>query len=181
MTRAAVTLDERYSDWLYDLIIPPRQRTRPHMAYRHLCERLYITPFRWFVPNDDNRVEDARELRTLFYEWSMETRDRDWLELDASVLEVLIALAQRVGFETDEAPGRWFHKFLDQLGLVYFTDDRWSEHALKEVDARVERFIGRTYEPNGNGGLFPLKHPQQDQRTVELWYQMAAYVLEAMG
>ena len=29
-----------------------------------------------------------------------------------------------------------------------------------------------------DGGLFPLKFVKQDQRFVELWYQLNAYILE---
>jgi hypothetical protein len=40
----------------------------------------------------------------------------------------------------------------------------------------MERCVWRTYEPNGVGGFFPLENPNEDQREVELWYQMSAYV-----
>lgn len=125
-------------------------------------------------------MEDARELRILFYEWSGEDRDRDWIDLDASVLEVLIALANRAGFETSEAPGLWFFRFLENLGIKDYDDRRWTVWSEDRVDRIVERWIAREYNANGEGGIFPLKNPQRDQRDVELWYQMSAYVLERM-
>jgi hypothetical protein len=38
--------------------------------------------------------------------------------------------------------------------------------------------IHRYYQPNGHGGFFPLENPQDDQRHVELWYQLNEYVME---
>lgn len=179
MTQTQAPIDERYFDWLYDLVVPVRTPIRHQ--YRRLCRQLFVTPFTWFVPNDDNRVEDARELRILFYQWSKETQhDRDWIDLDASVFEVLIALAQRYAFETDEAPGQCFFEFLERLELLDYTDIRWSIRAARRVEDNVSCFVDRTYESNGAGGLFPLANPREDQREVELWYQMSAYVLERM-
>jgi hypothetical protein len=31
---------------------------------------------------------------------------------------------------------------------------------------------------NGTGGLFPLKMPKVNQRRVEIWYQMSAFIEE---
>jgi hypothetical protein len=33
-------------------------------------------------------------------------------------------------------------------------------------------------DTDGSGGLFPLKNPQQNQRTTEIWYQMNAWLME---
>ena len=36
----------------------------------------------------------------------------------------------------------------------------------------------RSYAFDGYGGLFPLRKPHQDQRNIEIWYQMQAYLME---
>lgn len=171
-------LDERYLTWLYDFIDPSPDRSPTH-TYWKLCEQLYKTEFLWFVPNDDNRVEDARELR-VHYLSDIGESDPAWVDLPSSVLEMLIGVAHRAAFETDEVPGFWFWKLIDHLGLIRFTDAEWSPRQAREVRRTTDRLIHRTYQPDGSGGLFPLRNPNRDQRTVEIWYQMSAYVLEHM-
>ena len=52
---------------------------------------------------------------------------------------------------------------------------------LAEADGGLDGFINRQYEANGEGGLFPLKGVCEDQREVEIWYQMNAYLYEHHG
>lgn len=109
--------------------------------------------------------------------------DRDWLELDCSMLEMLIALAIRADFETDTgaiAGGveGWFWKFMDNVRLSQYIDALINAKSLGVIDRTLETINNRTYKPNGRGGLFPLRKPQKDQREVELWYQLSAYLLE---
>jgi hypothetical protein len=40
--------------------------------------------------------------------------------------------------------------------------------------------VNREYDPDGRGGLFPLDGTHANQREVELWYQMQAYIIERM-
>lgn len=131
------------------------------------------------VPNDDNRVEDGKELRFTFVrEQGTDGVDVYWLELGCSTLEMLIALADRASFETSKEPGHWFWFFLRNLGLDKYTDAHWTPHINAIVDRKLDRLIYRTYSPTGRGGLFPLRSAVEDQRKVELWYQMSAYLLE---
>jgi hypothetical protein len=46
------------------------------------------------------------------------------------------------------------------------------------IRERAERMVARGYDENGNGGLFPLKNPKEDQRKVEVWMQLNAYIIE---
>lgn len=40
----------------------------------------------------------------------------------------------------------------------------------------------RAYEPNGaNGALFVVSHPSEDFRTMEIFFQMNAFVCEVSG
>lgn len=140
---------------------------------------MYTTPFYWFVPNDDNRVEDGRELRI---EWLRDARVRDidpeWLVMDCSVLEMLIALSRRVAFASIGTAGDWFWKLVKNLGLKDYTDDIYEISIEEEVEEVLDRLVLRTYLVNGDGGLFPLQEFTNDQRKIEIWYQMAAYLHE---
>ena len=177
MTSDDQTLDARYLEWLYKQIGPVQNRN-PARTYWVLAQMLFTKPFIWFVPNDDNRVEDGRELREKFLEETAAERNHIWLEDECSMLEMLSALSRRCAFETSEDPFEWFWVLCDNIGLRPFVDENFTEDYYVDVDVILERVINRTYAPNGRGGLFPLRHAEEDQRLVEIWYQMAAYLME---
>lgn len=133
--------------------------------------------FVWIVPNDDNRAEDGRDLRREFIDQTnVKIENQDWLRLGCSMFELLLGLSRRLAFEGDGEPSGWFWHLMDNLGLRIYSDQR--ALSLERVDEILERVIWRTYETDGTGGLFPLRHPAKDQREVELWYQLSAYLLE---
>lgn len=98
------------------------------------------------------------------------------MDLGASFLEFLVALCRRLEFETDMDASSWFMELLENLDLKQFNDRVHLNQAY--VESVLERVNWRTYSPNGGGGLFPLDNPSRDQRKVEIWYQLSAYILE---
>lgn len=171
------TIDDLYLEWLYGQIADLRI-TNPRKTYWQLIRHLYQTPFKWVIANDDNREADGKYLRDEFLaDCDIEEIESSWLVDDCSMLEMLIALARRSSFESHGTTGDWFWKFLENLGVI-FPDDHYTEIVQDEVSITLDRVNNRTYEPNGVGGLFPLKHAQHDQRNVELWYQLSAYLVE---
>lgn len=177
MTTDDRTLDARYLDWLYSKIGPLKNRN-PSTSYFQLAAALFQKEFTWFVANDDNRVEDGRELREEFLNEVAAERDISWMDEGCSMLEMLIALGRRLAFETDEDPFEWFWVLIDNLGLRPFVDSEFTEDYRVDVELVLDRVVSRSYDASGHGGLFPLKHPAQDQRGIEIWYQMAAYLGE---
>lgn len=172
------TLDDLYFEWLYGLVGAVRNRN-PERSYWSFTRQLYMKEFLWFVPNDDNRAEDGKELRYEFLATKkIEEFNPEWMTLGCSMLEMLIALSHRASFESDREPGEWFWIFVHNAGLEGFNDKRYNALAAKEIDDKLDRIINRTYARNGKGGLFPLQHTRKDQRKVELWYQLAEYLLE---
>lgn len=169
-------LDESYLNWLYSQVASVRTRAKSR-TYWKLLRALFTVEFQWIVPNDDNRLEDGRALRLEFLE-ARGIRDADpaWLQLGCSFLEVLVALSRRLSFETDETNAKWFWVMIENLGMELWVDSK--ELCEAKVDRIVNQVIWRTYRPNGDGGLFPLKNPRRDQRTVEIWYQLNEYLIE---
>jgi hypothetical protein len=53
-----------------------------------------------------------------------------------------------------------------------------TEERSQAIDDILDSVIWRTYSPDGRGGFFPLNQPQEDQRKIEIWYQMNKYVIE---
>lgn len=169
------TLDDRYLTWLYGQVGDVKERNKSK-TYWKLLRRMYQTEFIWLIPNDDNRVEDGRELR---FEWLDEERvnvDPNWWGLGCSFLEMLVALSRRLTFEGEGHPETWFWHLIENLDLTDCTDR--VRFDMGEIDDILDRVIYRTYAPSGDGGLFPLRHARRDQRDVELWYQMQAYLIE---
>ena len=172
------TLDDRYFEWLYGQVAAVRNRN-PARSHWKLTRQLYVKEFVWLVPNDDNRVEDGKELRYEFLNaQGIDEIDQEWLNLGCSMFEMLLALARRASFESDEASVEWFWRFIVNMGLYSYTDKIYSSEIAKKVDDALENVIFRNYAPDGTGGLFPLTRPIKDQRKVELWYQLSAFLLE---
>lgn len=171
------TLDDQYLPWLYGQVAEVKTR-RSSRTYWDLFRQLYSTEFVWFVPNDDNRAEDGRELRS---EWAAQEGvgyDPDWLSLGCSFLEMLIGLSRRLTFEAEGDTSAWFWHLINNLELTGFHDR--SNFNPQDVDDVTATVIWRTYDEDGNGGLFPLRQPSGDQRKVELWYQLSEYLLQEM-
>lgn len=166
-------LDDLYLRWLYSLVANPRSR---NVTWWNLLRRMYCKEFIWFVPNDDNRAQDGQSLRYEFIEeQGLADVDPDWMDLGCSMLELLITLSRELSFLAEGEPRDWFFDMLNNLDLR--CDDKHYP-GNDYVEGVLDNVIWRTYKPNGKGGLFPLRRPDQDQRDVELWYQLNRYVRE---
>ena len=153
--------------------------------YSRILRELYKIDYYSTVPNDDNRGSDGLMLREDFID------DRGHHALSyfdnrpCSVLEMLIALAQRLEFEVaqtdfEKTPKEWFWILINNLGLSKVTNESVGDYPkiLDQVHTTVLRMLSRSYAPNGDGGLFPLNNAKRDQRGVEIWYQMTEYLME---
>lgn len=174
------SLNTAYYAWLCDLVGVSRQDG----SYWLLASDLHQKDFRWFVPNDDNRAFEGKNLREKFCDETGIAYDYDSFDDEVSMLELIIALAYRCESIMEDQIEHmemedWFWKMMSNSGLDAFTDD--SYYALRGqvvVDQILERIINRTYQRDGSGGLFPLNRPREDQRSVEIWYQMNTYLVE---
>ena len=100
------------------------------------------------------------------------------------MLEFFIALAKRMSFlmngnDSKHHSEYYFWSMMRNLGLTKLTDDNW--HYLNGdffIEDAIYRIQERLFEQNGNGGIFPLKHANGDQRCTEIWYQMQAWLSE---
>lgn len=172
------TIDDQYLEWLYSQIASVRNRN-PHRSYWNLCRRLYSTEFIWSVRNDENRAGDGKELRREFVEVRfLDRADPDWMDLPCSVLEMLIAFCNRLEFQSGVPTIEWFHILLTNLGIDEYSDANYTTFFEEDIDHRVDIFLRREYDRNGVGGLFPLVKAPRDQRKIELWWQMAIYLLD---
>lgn len=171
------TLDERYFVWLYSELADETTRD-PTETYWLLCERLHTIEFHSIVRNDENRALDGLELRDEFYEDTGEPYSPDWDSLGCSMFELMIALSRRASFQTGGAPSSWFWQMITNLELKKYNDSVFHAAIADAVEHMMNVIVSRQYEPNGRGGFFPLRDPKGDQREVEIWYQLSAYLQE---
>lgn len=168
-------IDDVYLNWLYSKVSTGNVQT-PSSSYWKLLRDLHSIEFVWLVIGDDNRAEDGLDLRKAFINQSHIEVDPGWMHLGCSVLEMLVAFSRVAEFETDRPAQEWFWEFIDNLGLTKFNDARTG--SSQRVTEIIDRFVWRTYRPDGKGGLFPLRHPEHDQRKVEIWYQFCEYLVD---
>lgn len=154
--------------------------------YKKLFKKLYDRQFRVINSFDENRVMDGEALRYQFgdeygYEQPLIAEALD--NRPCSVLELMVALAYRMENQFAYDPkcgdrtGTWFWEMVKSLGLINEADDNFNDAF---VSYALDRFISLDYKPNGEGGLFTIRHPDKDYRQIQIWYQMCAYLNEIL-
>jgi hypothetical protein len=164
-------MKNKYFDYLCSIVGKEREESR-------LLHLLHEIEFYSLVPNDDNRGVDGMHVRDQFLDREGPQGLSLIPKVQCTVLEMLIGLSYRLVFETEQSiyektASEWFWVLIDNLGLSQF-ETLSNEHIL----VIVHIFLERQYDYFGSGGLFPLRNPKKDQRKVEIWYQMSAYILE---
>ena len=184
MMASYLDVEQDYFHWLCELVDIEQE----NRSYWLIAKDLHRKAFTYIVEHDENRASDGIELRE---EYLHEVNYPRYVSIDGecSVLEMLIALARRLDFETSDPydttdifdrTSYWFWELMDNLGLIVFSDDVYVEYeGMTQVDRIVDILLNREYEEDGSGGgLFPLNYYSEDQRDVEIWYQMNAYLAE---
>jgi hypothetical protein len=172
----------RYFNWLYDQVFRVRDEESP-ISYVMVCTQMHAIHFNDSVPNDDNRTRDAEQLRYEFISTFRGVEVQDFADLHSlgksTIFEVLIGLARRCDYIVEIGPAQWFGIFLENLGLMKYSDANFVPRDSLRIDRILRTFNDRTYSPSGRGGLFPLgQNNGNDQRHSELWFQMSAYMTE---
>lgn len=167
-----------YIDWLWNIV------KDGHENYYELFMILNSTPFRYIISYDYNRYSDGLRLRDRYIQSNNLPDDLRNSFGDCSVLEMILALViagiEHFGdydhFEDEIV--RMFWDCIDTLGLSRYTDDYFDIESSREVRDILERFMDRTYSPNGDGGLFYIQNPREDLRRVEIWKQLCWYMTQ---
>ena len=171
------TIQNDYFEWLYSKVCTDED-------HRKLLHYLHSRNFEYYIPMDANRESDGISLRYLFASEFGIPEAVVATEIDiyeCSVLEMMIALCSRMESDVMSDPefgdrtSEWFWLMLDNLGISFMTDKRYSELYLENV---IGRFLAREYEPNGKGGLFVVNGVSRDLRTVEIWEQAMWFLHE---
>lgn len=175
-------IKQRYFDWLCE-IIAPKESAIYIQNYSMLLQTLNLYEY---VPDDirdENRRADGLSLRRWFADIAcLSIADIDYcLDEPCSMLEMMVALANRCEETIMYDSGRgnrtyvWFREMLSSLNLIEMTNDYFNREI---VDYRMLIFRTRQYDVNGRGGLFTVMNNDIDMRTLDIWYQMQAYLRE---
>ena len=130
--------------------------------------------FTWYpsIKYDSNRAEDGVQLRRDYLFENPDIHGRDNVdERPSSFFEVYLGLAKKMSHMLD-CDLKTAVSYMLSIGP--FEPDM----SMDEVTKTAVSVMVRDYEPNGDGGLFPLHNPPRDQRYVELLYQLNLHVLE---
>lgn len=168
-------VEEVYFNWLYNKVAFLMNPT-PSLTFYTLLRDLHNIEFIWIVAGDENRAQDGLDIRKEFFRETFISKNTYWQNIGCSVLEMLIALSRRAEFNSYTDARDWFWVFIENLGLSELNDA--SSEISNKVAPIIDTFIWRTYNKNGLGGLFPLQHPNQNQKKLEIWYQFHAYLNE---
>lgn len=165
-------LPEDYFDFLVDELDPRSWE---------VCSVLHGIEWRSPIPMDRNREEDAVFFRTAYLDREGVAPSRVWQTTRVSVLEVLVALANRavMADSRDVSSVELIMKdILNNSGLGVYLGQALTDDDVEEIRTIVRHILDREYDYDGTGGWFPLSNPPRDQRGEELWYQMQAYFVE---
>ena len=180
MTRDEIS--NGYFNWLYRLMCEGRYSK--NISFRKLLLRLHNIEFTYLIPKDANREEDGLDLRRR-YAMLPENEGRfsrtimRVLDGPCSVLEMMAGLAIRCEETIMDDPAygdrtrQWFWGMISNLGLGGMTDELYNRF---EVDRIIATLLRREYKPNGEGGLFTIRHCDRDLRAVEIWVQLLWYI-----
>lgn len=173
---------DKYFRWLCGQVCDLHH---PYNKYSGLLETLHEMPFTYTIEMDRNRDFDGRKLR---YDFADDFRVPS-LEMThifgdqpSSVLEMMIALSVRcedtIMYDEDlgNQTGVWFWHMIENLGLMNQTNRHLNRGIIHRT---IRKFLNREYNYDGSGGGFVrLKHPREDLRNVEIWYQFMWYLVE---
>lgn len=158
-----------YYLWLKSLVDDKR-----HYDYDLLLLYLYEHPYRWQFTLDENRAAGGINLRSKFaYENGINIQDVG--TGPCSILEMLIALSDRMTEYLCCDISDWFWDLINNLELNKFNDHSFDERGVSYI---LSVWLDRGYDAKGNGSLFPLKGYFGDCRNLDTWGQMNAWIAE---
>ena len=165
-------VQDAYLDWLLEIVNPGRLEGSADLLATHL----HLIEWYAIWPRDVSRENDGKNLRERFKKDSSFS-DYTSIEGPCTFLECAIGIAEHMDFfctppELQPATYLYFWKLLQNAKILGHGID------IRAIDTSVDRVLTRSYTTKGTGGFFPLQHPETNQKGVEIWYQMAAYLGE---
>lgn len=174
-SRHDVAAFDTYTKWLWQHVAQS-----DYYNCRMLMHALNNHEFYWSITNDANRAEDGLSLREYYNDKYPEERIFEVMSSGCTVLEMLVALAQRaeiVMYDTDEGNQtyKWFWLFLDNLDIAMLDDHHWSDNNLSYLDDVLSIWLERKFASDGQGSPFPVDNGN-DIRKTSMWDALQWYL-----
>lgn len=179
-------VEEEYFHWLCS-----RVEVDPDL-YGIVMRIFFDTEFHWTLAMDENRATDGKMLRYEFAEYFSEPYCDEVIDIlsrrECSVLEMMVALAikceEYIMYDPDigDRTYQWFWMMVENIHCDIF-NEVMSLNRVNDCIFKLNNVLDRQYSKDGIGGFFPLVGtiPHKDQRKVEIWYQLNAYLNENYG
>ena len=182
-----------YVEWLESFTIDERMDSSRRKTYHKLIRSLWEIEFEPSVGNDHDRAAEGLELRSRYNdilarkagEGEFETPDVQAIFGECRILEMLIALSMRIydlmqDLGIYNSVSRWFWEIMENVGFDILDDSEWgsigsnrayeNERFVYDIcDSIMHGYGGRV---GRRGGWFHV----YDWDSIEIWYQMHAYL-----
>lgn len=174
-----------YFDWLKSQVEYFNQAGQHEQLFHKLHDMVYYP----VLELDRNREKDGISLRDSYLaDFGGYMDESIVVDGPCSVFEFLVALSNRMNYiyayENENCTAMLFWEIMSNLGLdgSRFRDVEWNGERETVVDRAIATLLSRQFEPDGLGGLFPMpaSFVVEDQRNVEIWYQMNRYLINKM-
>ena len=167
-----------YFRWLYEYI------RRDDVSYTSLMTVLFETQFTYTITMDANREGDIIQLKEQYL--SEHPDGRYSVPEYCSVFELLINLAKTMEYQSliDHEVGDirpYFYQLIDNIGILDFTDEFMDSYygASIVVRSKIKDVLEHNYNPySGDGSLFPVQNYGPDRTKMQLWDQLASYIVQ---
>ena len=173
-----IDIKREYFDYLVGYICDKRHKVNDYLP---LLDLLHSIPFVVIIEMDENRVSDGLFLRK---RWLQKINMYDKLNIfedeKASVLEVLIGIAQRLEFQVGDGTdidrtSEKFWELLRNLDIEKYDFKHFNPLKIKE---KVRNWMNLKYRSDGFGSIFYVKNCEKDLRELQIWDQMSIYVMQ---
>ena len=174
-------MKQQYFDWICNVVTDNHTN---NTDYNKLLNYLFRKEFDYVIPMDSNRLEDGINLRYRYgrIKWYSQIEIANLIDnTPCAILEMMAALAIRCeesimcDADMGDRTSEWFWAMIRSLGLEHMYDGCFNENFCNLI---IRKFLNREYCPNGKGGLFTVKNPKKDMRSIDIWYQMNMYLNE---
>ncbi len=168
---------------MYTSFLMNKVATPDSSRYLCLLTELNKIEFHYIMETDKNRSLEALKFRNEFVSLTNSQAIYAIMPGPATVLEVLIAMAERaddVMYDpaVGKRPSQWFWLFIHNLGLDYLVDANWTFDANNYIFVTVTKWMDRRFTPDGIGTPYPIPGCRANLQEVPIWDAMNWYLAD---
>lgn len=148
-------------------------------AYGQLLAILWRTEFVAEYEPDQNRMEDAKNLRDEFAD-SIDIENSEFLKLKTTpvrLIEIMICMSKRISdiISTEDNTAKYFWEMVASMEMQKLDDSNFNASSAQK---HIDILLGHKYRRNGRGGLFFIRDigPEYNAPGLDIWSQAMAWI-----